>query len=144
MATATERRGGFLTAVLAGAAYFGGVFTLGFAVGVLRELVLVERLGLSRTLAVSLEIPLMLAGSWLICLALVRNLAIAPERGPRLAMGGVAFVLLMAAEATLATLMLGHTLSSWIASFQDTAPLVGLAGQAIFALIPLIAARLGR
>ncbi len=54
-----------MRAVLAGVLYFGLVFALGFILGTLRVLVLEPRLG--STGAVLLELPVMLAASWLLC-----------------------------------------------------------------------------
>lgn len=46
-------------------AYFGLIFALGFAVGTVRVLADVPSLG--ETGAVVLELPIMLAASWLVC-----------------------------------------------------------------------------
>lgn len=116
--------------------YWGIVFALGFALGTVRVLVVIPRLG-SETLAVALELPLMLAGSWIAARWLIRR------KGPfttveRALLGGLAFAILMVAEAALAGILFGETLSAWIASLTTLPGLLGLSGQVVFAAMPLL------
>jgi len=118
--------------------YFAWVFAAGFLLGALRVLVVVPRLG--ELFAVLLELPVMLTVSWFACRAMVGRFAVPAVIGARLAMGGTAFALLMAAEAAFAV-ALGRTIAQHVASLLTAASLLGLAGQIGFALLPLIQLR---
>src|SRR5215831_14613693 len=76
--------------------YFASVFAVGFALGPARTLLLAPHIG--ATLAVLLELPIILFASWLLCRWVLRRFSV--ERGleHRIAMGAVAFALLMSAE----------------------------------------------
>lgn len=126
-------------AVVAGILYFAVVFALAFAIGAVRVLLVAPRLG--ETLAVLLELPVVLAASWTCCGVLVTRLAVSPRLGERMMMGGLAFVILQAAEALLAILAFGRTPTLYLAGFTTLAGLIGLAGQVAFALIPLVRRR---
>lgn len=119
----------------AGVAYFAGVFLAGFGLGFLRVFVVVPRIGALR--AVALELPFMLAVSWIVCGWALRRFAPAAEPGARAAIGLIAFALLMLAEALLA-IAAGGTLASFLASLATPEGALGLSGQAIFALMPLM------
>ncbi|MEQ9814759.1 MAG: hypothetical protein RLO50_18425 [Azospirillaceae bacterium] len=122
--------------LIAGGAYFALVFVAGFALGLARVLVLAPVLG--ETAAVVIELPVILTAAWLACGWLVRRLHV-PRRWPsRVWMGGVAFTLLMAAEALLGTLGQGAGLAAHIEGYAQTPRLIGLGGQVLFALFPLI------
>lgn len=123
-------------AVAAAALYFALVFAAGFVLGVVRVGVLVPRLG--EAAAVAMELPVMLAVSWLAARVVVRRLGV-PARVPaRLVMGGGAFALLMAAELALATVLLGLTVSQHVASYAGGPKALGLAAQLLFAAMPLL------
>ena len=114
------------------------VFAAGFLLGTFRVLWLAPRLG--PTAAVALELPLILAVAWIAC----RRTATSVPRTPRtrLAMGGIAFLLLMAAEALIGTAF-GRGLAAQIRELTSAAGLLGLAGQIAFALFPLLQLRAG-
>jgi hypothetical protein len=82
-------------------AYFSAVFAFAFAMGVARSLVITPRIG--ATAAVILEVPILLAASWVIARQLLRDRDLALPR--RIAVGTIAFVLTMASEAVLSALM---------------------------------------
>jgi hypothetical protein len=111
------------------------VFAAGFALGAIRVLLVAPRLG--DTAAVALELPLMLAISWVACLRLIGRLRVPATPPARLVMGGLALALLLAAEFALA-LGLGGTPGAALA-LGTAAGLIGLAGQAAFAVLPLVA-----
>ena len=103
---------GNLRAAKAGLAYFGVVFAAGFAIGVLRLLLVTPRLG--ETVAVLFELPLMIALSWLACRWLVTSFGVGPALSSRAAMGGVALAPLLAAEFGIANLAFGaHLPITW-------------------------------
>lgn len=125
----------------AGVAYFVSVFVLGFGFGIARTLAMAYLPSLDRVTAVLVELPLILAASWLISAHLVRRFDVPPLVWPRLVMGGAALVLLLAAEAAL-SLAAGRTLAAHVALYAETSHRLGLIGQIGFGVIPLLQAGL--
>jgi len=119
----------------AGAAYFLLVFAAGFLLGTVRVMLLAPALG--ETIAVLMELPVMLAISWFTCRLLVQRFSVPATASARLAMGVGAFIYLMLAEAILAITLFGESLAQFIADFSDLPAQLGLAGQIAFALMPL-------
>jgi len=117
----------------AAVAYWAVVFTLGFVLGTVRVLWLAPQVGLMP--ATALELPVMLAASWLASGWLVRRFGLAGAR-EALAAGLAAFALLMVAECALAVTMMGQTPAQWLAGLRQPHALLGLAGQIVFALMP--------
>lgn len=115
-------------------AYFATVFAFAFAMGVARTLVVAPRLG--DTVAVLLEVPILLAASWVVVHRLLRDRHLALPQ--RIAVGTIAFVLTMASEAVLSALMRGQNIGEWAATVATPLGLVGLAGQLGFAAIPAL------
>lgn len=126
----------------AGAAYFALVFAIGFALGVLRVLVLAPALG--ETAAVAAEVPVMLVASWLASRWLVGAFRVSHAAPQRLAMGGLAFGLLIAAEFALGSLATGRGPAAQVSAWATAAGAIGLAGQVAFALIPWLQGVLAR
>jgi hypothetical protein len=120
-----------------GTAYVGAVFAAGFLLGVLRTLVLVPLLG--ELAAVLVELPLMLTIAWLVCGRILRRWPLSPSSA--IGMGAIAFLLLMAAEAGLSTLLAGRSLAEHMALYAQLPHQLGLAGQLAFALFPWMQAR---
>lgn len=58
--------------------YFAVIFAMGFVLGVIRTLVIAPRTG--ATVAVLMEMPLMLAASWIVAHRIVRRAHLAPAR----------------------------------------------------------------
>ena len=131
-----------LASLGAGLAYFAVVFVAGFVLGTLRVLVVAPRLG--EVAAVLAELPVMLAVSWTVCGWLLGRVALSGGWGYRLAMGGVALVLLLGAELGLSVLAFGRTIAEHLASYGSPAGALGLAGQVAFALFPLLRRTGGR
>lgn len=125
-----------LRATTAGMAYFGAVFTAGFALGTLRVLVLMPRLG--EGLAVVLELPIMLALSWLACRWLIARFAVPATLIARLVMGTLAFAILMLAELGVSTFAFGRSISAHIDHYRELSAMLGLMGQIAFAMFPII------
>jgi hypothetical protein len=130
---------GAAASVKAGVVYFAVVFAAGFVLGTIRTLLLVPRIG--PLAAVLIELPLMLAVAWVACRWLVRRLAIGDDWRGRLLMGVVAFVLLIAAELALSLLLFGGTVTGFLAALGTPEGAAGLAGQAVFAAMPLLVGR---
>ncbi len=120
----------------AGATYFAIVFAAGFVLGTVRVLLLAPRVG--EPVAVLLELPLMLAVSWMACGWVLRRFQVPPRTPPRLAMGAIAFALLMLAEVILSVAVFGSSMSDYLQDLTTMHGLVGLGGQLLFALIPLV------
>jgi hypothetical protein len=118
-------------------AYFAVVFAAAFAFGALRVTLIAPQVG--ALAAVALEVPLILALSWLVAGRLTRRWPL--SRSQALAMGGLAFVLLMLVEFALAYLLSGQTPASYVATFLTAPGALGLAGQAGFALVPALRAQ---
>lgn len=126
-----------MTAALkAGAIYFGVVFSIAFVLGTIRVLVVTPRLGAIN--AVLLEAPLILAVSWFASRWTVKKINVANETSQRVVMGLFAFFLLMVAEFSLSILVFGTPIQAYFAAFLSPQGAIGLAAQALFALIPAI------
>lgn len=128
----------------AGVAYVATVLAAGFVPGVARTLALAPRLGEFTSVALELPIMLtssMLTSSWLAARRVIVWRCVAADLASRLAMGGIAFLLLMLAEAAISVLGLGRTLARHLAGYQAPAAMPGPAGQIVFALPPAVQIR---
>lgn len=125
-----------LRSVLAGFVYFVVVFSCGFVLGIIRTALVAPRTG--DTLAVLIELPLILTIAWYACLVIVRSMAIPPGLQARLPMAVTAFAFLMAAEAGLAIVLFGRPLTTALQVADSAAAALGFAGQVVFALFPLV------
>jgi hypothetical protein len=129
-------------ALAAGVAYFALIFALGFAFGTLRVLVLAPRLGaVGGTL---LELPIILTASWVACGWLLDWFDVAPALRDRLLVGGIAYTLLMVAELAVSILMFGRSIGGHVETYKSVSAQAGLAGQVVFAAIPLLRRRAAR
>jgi hypothetical protein len=122
--------------VLAGAAYFGLVFGLGFMLGTLRQLAM--QLGAGRGPLVLLEIPLMLAFAWWAAGWCVRRCQVPHRRGARLLMGGVMWFLLRLGELGVGVGLMGQSLRDHFAAIATGRGLLELAPQVLAAFFPLL------
>ncbi|AOG01257.1 putative membrane protein [Blastomonas sp. RAC04] len=121
-------------AIRAGLRYGAEAFALGFALALVRIPLLVPAIG--EFAAVLCEIPVMLAAMLLRARAIIRRSSIDTAR-QRIAMGLTGFALLMVCEWGLA-LVLGQGSQGWLASLATLPGAIGLAGQLIFAMLPLM------
>ncbi|MBP6013433.1 MAG: hypothetical protein KBA31_14505 [Alphaproteobacteria bacterium] len=129
-------------AMRAGGAYFLVVFAIGFVLGTIRTLFVIPRFG--ETNAILVELPVMLAASWIACIWLVRRFAVSTALRDRLAMGVVAFALLMLGELSVSMYGFGRTAADHVASYRTLGAQLGLAAQVLFALMPIAQAALRR
>lgn len=127
-----------LRALRMGLVYFGCVFAIGFALGMVRVLYVAPRLG--PLWAVAAEVPLMLAASAGVCHRLLRGRAVG--RGEAGLMGAAALGLVLLAEAGL-SLLAGRSLGAHLALYAELPHQIGLAAQIGFALLPQLFARPG-
>jgi hypothetical protein len=118
--------------------YWAMVFALGFVLGTVRVLWVIPLVGLIP--ATLIELPLILGGSWLASGWLVRRFVIV-RSSEALAVGALAFAILMAAECALAGVLIGQTPAQWLAGLAEPHALLGLAGQVMFALMPWLRVR---
>lgn len=124
--------------ILAGSAYFAIVFALGFVLGVGRTALLNAYPETTRLTAVAIELPILLAASWIAAGSLIQAQTPRPRIRARLVMGGVAFVLLMVAEFAIGLVLLDQTLADLVERYRDPSHALGLTGQIIFAIIPAL------
>jgi hypothetical protein len=122
--------------IRSGAVYFAIVFLVGFALGALRTLVMAPRLG--ETFAVLLEAPVILTVSWFVATWCVGRFKVPAATLARLAMGGVAFALLMVAELGVSLIFFRRSVSQHLAGYQSAAGAIGLGAQVAFAWVPLM------
>lgn len=123
----------------AGALYFAVVFGAGFALGALRTLWVVPRLG-ART-AELMEAPVMVAVSIAAARWVVRRLTVPPAWRRRLAMGLIALALMLLAEFGLVLWIRGLTLRQYFATRDPISAAVYYAALALFALMPMLVER---
>jgi hypothetical protein len=126
-------------AINAGFIYFAAVFAAGIVLGVLRILFLVPRTG--ELAAVLLELPIILALSWMICRRILLWQPLEP--GEAAIIGATALALLLTAEGSL-SLATGRSLNQHLALYEELPNQIGLAGQFVFALFPRLQARRAR
>jgi hypothetical protein len=127
------------TALKAGVVYGVLAFAIGFCLGVIRVVAVAPRLG--ETAAVGLEVPVMLAFSWLLSRRCVRRFKVPPGTASRLMMGKAAFALLMSAELGVSVIALGRSVAEHLAGYRSIPGAVGLAAQVAFAVLPAIQGR---
>lgn len=123
-------------ALTAGLYYGLIVFGIGFVLGTIRIFLLMPHV--SPVTAVMIEMPFMLLASWLVARWLVRSLAVPARSELRAAMGALAFVVLMACETALVFLLYGVRPLEYIGLMMQPGALPGLAGQLVFAAMPLL------
>jgi len=121
-------------AVGASIAYFAVAFAAGVVLGTVREIVVAPRLG--GLAAVALEVPIMLAISWVAAGAFIRRFAVPATIAARLTMGGLAFLFLQAAELALGSAF-GTPPTTYVAALATAKGALGLSAQVGFALLPL-------
>lgn len=127
---------GNLRFAAAGLAYFAIAFGAGFLMGSIRVPFLVPRLG--ARVAELLEMPFMLLVIFFAARFVVRRFALGGARPAQLAAGGIALVLLLAAEVTLALVLQDQSLRDYVESRDPVSGGVYLAMLGVFALMPFL------
>jgi hypothetical protein len=115
-------------------AYFAIVFAIGFALGTLRVLWLLPAFG-ERTAELA-ELPLMLIASALAARWTCARLRVPASRTARLAMGGVALLLLLGVEFTVVLALRGQTIAENLASRDPVSGAAYALSLLAFALWP--------
>lgn len=119
--------------------YFLALLALGFLLGTIRVLFVAPQIGvLAATL---LEVPVMLGAAFFLCRWAVRRWRVSPDLAARGAMVLWFLGLLVLFETLLGIALFGRTLGEIWAGLATPAGLVGLTGQAIAALLPLLVGR---
>jgi hypothetical protein len=116
--------------------YFALVFGAGFLLGTIRVLLVVPRLCV-RT-AELIEMPVMIAISFLVARWIIRRFPVPPSTTERIAIGLVALVLLLGAEFTFVLWLQGRTISEYLASRDPVAGTAYLIALGVFAVMPLL------
>jgi hypothetical protein len=127
--------------LLAGGSYFLAVFAVAFALGTARVLWLVPRLG--ELVSVAIEVPIMLTFAWFIARSLRRRFSLS-RIDEHLFMGVAAFVILMIVEFLLGVTAFGRSPAEYFAAYRTAAGVLGLVGQCVFAIVPIVQKRLER
>ena len=122
--------------VEAGVLYFVLVFGAGFVLGTVRTLWVVPRVGTRR--AELMETPIMLVVTILVARWIVLRLAVPAVASARLGMGGVALILLLAAEFGFMLRLRGLTIREYLASRDPVSGTVYYVMLAVFAAMPLL------
>ena len=122
--------------VIVGLGYFGCVFAAGFALGALRMAFIVPLLG--KTVAVAMELPIILVIAWFACRSLVNHFVVPSRLVSRAVMGTVAFALLMVGEGFLSLLLAGRSSIEHLQLYREAPHMLGLAGQVAFAFFPIL------
>ncbi len=125
-----------IRATQAGAAYFAGMFALGFVLGTIRVMMIAPVLGAWG--ATFLELPVMLVVSWIYCRWLIRRFSVPTIGSARVVMGTVAFAMLMVGEVLLGIGLFDRTLTAQVRDMTSGPGLAGLAGQVAFATFPWV------
>ena len=128
-----------MQALKPGLLYFALVFGTGFVLGPIRVLWLVPRLG--ERVAELVELPVMLVVIVLSARWIVRRFALPPVASSRLAMGGLALGLLLAAEFTVVLWLRGMTLADYFATRDPVAGTAYYAALVVFAVMPMLVER---
>ena len=122
--------------LMAGVAYGTAALAIGIVLGVPRTLVLEPALG--APWAVVLELPVILAATWLLCRRLVGVSSVPRTVSARAVMGGVALVCLLAGEVVLFQQLSGRPPGDFLDALATLQGGLGLAGQVLFASWPLL------
>lgn len=123
----------------AGFSYFAIVFAFGLPLGALRAFLV--HVHVDPIEAVLIVLSAMLAVSWIVARRVATRRRIPAEFEARAAMGGFAFLFLMAAEAAVSVFVLDMPIEDHWARYETPAGLPGLLGQIAFGLIPVIQGR---
>jgi len=125
----------------AAGAYFACVFGAGFVLGAIRTVVFVPRLGVRS--AELLEMPLMFVVIVFAARIVVRRFALPVDALVRLGVGLAALALVVGAELLLVVAIEGRSIMQYVASRDAVSGPAYLVLLGLFALMPLLLARVG-
>jgi low temperature requirement protein LtrA len=116
-------------------AYFASVFSIGFVLGAARTLWIAPRLG--ERVAELVEMPVMVAASFLVARALMSRTGAVGIRAAVLA-GLAALALLLCAEVAVVAFVRGQTLAEYVASRDPVAGSAYILALLLFAAMPAL------
>jgi hypothetical protein len=119
-------------ALIAATVYFLALFSLGFALGAIRVMIVAPRLGV--LVATATEVPAMLVPAYFICRWVIANWRIPPNPLIRWAMTLWFLILLFLFELILGLLLFGRTIAEQLESLKG----LGLSAQIGAALLPVL------
>lgn len=119
--------------------YFACVFGVGFVLGTIRVLWLVPHFG--TRWAELMEMPLMLAVTFIAARWIVQRFAIPFTVSNRLGMGCIALLLLLIAEFTLVLRLRGISIGEYLATRDPVSGTVYYIMLGLFAIAPLLISR---
>ena len=122
--------------LLAGLVYFALLFGIGFVLGTIRVLALVPRVG--AVTATLIELPIILLAAWIVCARLTVRLRVPADLRSRVGMGAFAFALLMLAELGVSLWLFGNSLGQYLEQYRTPHGVLGLGGQLLFAVFPVL------
>ncbi len=128
-----------IRALLAATVYFLLVFAAGFALGAVRVILVVPRLGVFA--ATLIEIPLMLAVAFLACRLVLDHWQVPPLPVLRWTMATWFVAMLTLCEYQLGILLFDRSAGQQWALLASPAGLAGLGAQLLAALLPVILLR---
>lgn len=131
-----KTREGDINALIAGAVYFTIVFAAGFVLGTLRTFLIEPVMGAAS--AVLVELPFILAISWVACRWTVHRFNAPKQISSRFMMGFSALLFLLSAEVILSVWLSGLSLQQHFTLYLKPAAQLGLIGQLVFAAFPLV------
>lgn len=125
-------------AIGGGALYAGGVFGFAFITGAIRTILVAENPGVSPLAGALLELPLILMIAWGLCELAIDQTRAPADIGTRAVMGATALAVIVGAEILVTLLATGRDTAAFAASYQQPEALLGLGGQIVAALFPLL------
>lgn len=123
----------------AGIVYFALVFGTGFLLGMIRVPFLVPRLG--EQVAELIEMPFMFVAIFVSARFIIRRFSLYANKFASLGAGLLALALLVASELLLTVALQDRTLGEYVASRDPVSGSVYLAMLGVFAVMPLVLAR---
>jgi hypothetical protein len=126
-------------AIKAGVLYFAIVFGTGFLLGTIRTLLIVPHLG-ART-AELLEVPLMVAVSFVAARWIVRRMELPFLLSLRMAMGTIALALMLVAEFSFVLSLRRMSLRQYFATLDPISGTAYYVSLLLFALAPIVIER---
>jgi hypothetical protein len=117
----------------AAAAYWMAALVCGFAFGAIRQFALTPWAG--PVWATLIELPLILSALWFACGWIIRRTGL-PQGAPRLAMGGLWLLVLLATEFVLGASLRGWSAAETLAHFRTSQGALGLVGFTVATLFP--------
>jgi len=85
-----------------------------------------------------LEAPLILGASWIASGWSGDRFAVPSAAAPRLAMGSIAFGLLIVAETVIPMMLFGRSWTDLLDLYRSVPGITGLAAQVLFGLLPFV------